>query len=280
MSAVATKPRKKAGAPVARPAPLDTPAAAAAGIIDQLKAAQAHAEGAIHACGETGDAGGRLLWMAGEMFDELISTLAVDHVTMSIASDALAPLYDLQALLEGTLAIHGDDGRGLLASAALKPLDGVSEMLDRVHFWPEKEERSTPSNPGPASGSAAADVEASERSATNSSECLDAYGSYEQALAVIEMMAHDQQSFSVVFAARNLMRHDCARLLAAFDEGLDALNTASVDLFVVSELLAEAAPSLSGRDGACMWGVHALVMLSKQALDDYIQKVEFPGTAS
>lgn len=276
MSAVTTKPRKKAGAPAARPAPLDTPAAVAAWILDQLKAAQAHAEGGIQACGETGDVGGRLLWMAGEKFDELIETLAVDLVTLSIASDALAPLYDLQALLEGTMAIHGDDGRGLLAGAALKPLDGVSEMLDRVQFWPETEERSAPSN----SGSAAAGEEATERSATNSAECSDAYGHYQHALAVLELVCHEMQASGVVFAARNLMRHDKERLLAAFDEDADALNDASADLWVVLELLAAAAPTLSGEEESCVWGAHALATLSKNALDEHIREVESSGAAS
>jgi hypothetical protein len=86
--------------------------------------------------------------------------------------------------------------------------------------------------------------------------------------------------------AHNLMRHDSEQLsealgLGEFGSSVDALNEASADLSVVLELLAVAAADLTddGEDSA-MWGAHGLAELAKKALDDHIQTVEFPGTAS
>lgn len=124
-------------APVQRP-----PKAAAAPTIDQVKAkllADAHSaylglQGAQE-CGESGDAGARLLACAEGALVDSIQMAERRPMTSVSASAWLNKLYTVQAYLEGAMALDGDSPRGITTQAPYAIIQRLITALDRPD-WP------------------------------------------------------------------------------------------------------------------------------------------------
>ncbi|MGJ7484309.1 hypothetical protein ACSFA2_03570 [Variovorax sp. LT2P21] len=186
-------------------------------------------------------------------------------------------LFPVLAALEGAMALAVGTVLSATLAEAFNLLDWAQEEADSAALGALLPEVAEPGSAPAASTPATTDV--SEPDCSEDADTAQMH--FGHALALIENLADDQQKSVLVFAARNLLRFMDGLLWDDIQSrNTDHLNDCSAQFDVIIGVLAAAAQEVEHPDDACVWGISTLVELSKKALDDHIEKVEFTGDAS